>query len=568
MKKMEPNLRERALFLLSPKMANEAYKKRAAGQKTEARPGAGRGGRVMAATGYGNHGASQSLNSLVGWLVGGGSAEDDIDLHGATLRRRARDLYTSGGLARSGPNTLATNVVGWGIQPKPKIDGVLLGLSDEQRDEWERQALREFRLWADNPMCDAGRQQDFASIQQLAFKSMLISGDVFCLFGMKENKRTPYETILRLLEADRISTPDSSPGDSESKEAEGGGRIVDGVEISRDGEVTAYYITNRHPLMENSMTELTWERIEAIGSKTGYPNALHLMTFERPEQRRGVPFVAAQIEKIKQLDRYLNSELAANVVSSMLTAFLESSEDDGDTGLENVVNEDERVTSDELSFELGPGVVYDLPPGKKVTSINPIRNNSAFDGFVSTFFTVIGASMEIPKEVLVKKYESNYTAARAALLDFWKMVRVYRSSFSKSFCQPIWELWLSEAVAKGRIEAPGFFDDPAIRQAWCGCMWMGAAMGHVDPIKEVKAARERVALNISTEEQEAAEYNGNDWADVVRQRKKELAEFAGSEGEEQDTGKEKPKAFTGALRALVREAVAEAFMEEGLEDGR
>lgn len=50
-------------------------------------------------------------------------------------------------------------------------------------------------------------------------------------------------------------------------------------------------------------------------------------------------------------------------------------------------------------------------------------------------------------------------------------------------------------------------------------------MGHVDPLKEVKAATERIANNISTQEQEASEYNGNDWLSNIRQRKKEMAAF-------------------------------------------
>ena len=140
--------------------------------------------------------------------------------------------------------------------------------------------------------------------------------------------------------------------------------------------------------------------------------------------------------------------------------------------------------------------------------------------------TIIGSSMDIPKEVLIKKYESNYTAARGALLDFWRTVRVHRTRFNNMFNQPVYEQWLSEAVATGRIEAPGFFDDPAIRQAWCGCMWMGVSMGHVDPLKEVNAAAQRILLNISTEEQEAAEYNGNDWNENIPQRKKELNALA------------------------------------------
>jgi len=45
----------------------------------------------------------------------------------------------------------------------------------------------------------------------------------------------------------------------------------------------------------------------------------------------------------------------------------------------------------------------------------------------------------------------------------------------------------------------------------------------VDPLKEVKAAAERIKNNISTQEQEASEYNGNDWSAIVRQRAKEKA---------------------------------------------
>ena len=470
---------------------------------------------------YGSHGASQTLNSMVGWIIDAGNAEDNIDLYSSTLRKRARDLYAGGGLARSGPETLTTSVVGWGILPKPKIDGDFLGMTDEAREEAEKTIAREFRLWAGNTMCDATRRQNFYGIQQLAFLSMLMSGDVFALFGMKENKRTPYQTTIRLLEADRICNPDSS-GDSEGTATDSGGRIVDGVETDQEGPVIRYHVASRSPIAENDSSELIWTAIDAFGSDTGYPNILHVMTYERPEQCRGIPFVAAEIEQLKQFTRYMNAELAANVVSAMLTCFIISDQDDGSFGMQDAVNKEDKVTDDDISLELAPGAVYSLPPGKKIETVNPLRSNSQFETFVNTCITVIASSMGIPKEVLTKKYESNYTAARAALLDFWRTVKVYRTRFNDDFNQPIYEQWLSEAVATGRIDAPGFFDDPAVRQAWCGCVWMGASMGHVDPKKEVAAAESRIANNITTQEQEAAEYNGNDWAANIRQRKKEV----------------------------------------------
>ncbi len=526
-----PTFRERALYLVNPKKGNDAYNARLRKERAQEAPKenqrAGGGPRMS----YASHGASSTLNSLIGWIVDAGNAEDSIDLQSSKLRQRARDLYEGGGLARSGPETLTTSVVGWGIQPKPKVDGDFLGMTDDAREEAEQAILREWKLWAENTMCDAERQQNFYGLQQLAFLSMLMSGDVFALFGMKENKRTPYQTTVRLLEADRICNPDSS-GDSESKESDSGGRIIDGVEIDKEGAVIRYYIASRSPIAGNDNSELTWTAIDAYGKDTGYPNILHIMTWERPEQRRGIPFVSAEIELIKQFTRYMNAERAGKVVSAMLTLFITYKEDDGKAGMEDAVNEDEKVTDDELKLELAPGAIYDLPPGKDVTTVDPKRSDTQFESFVNTCITVIASSMGIPKEVLIKKYESNYTAARAALLDFWRTVRVYRTRFNTAFNQPIYEQWLSEAVAAGRIDAPGFFDDPAVRLAWCGCSWMGASMGHVDPLKEVNAAEVRIRNNITTEEQEAMEYNGNDRSAIVRQRKKEIAERADMGGAE------------------------------------
>ena len=513
----EPTFSERLVYLFNPKRGSEKYMDRLRQEQGQTDRGS-----AAPRMSYGMHGASQTLNALVGWVLDSGNAEDNIDLYSSTLRQRARDLYAGGGLARSGPQTLTTSVVAWGIQPKPKIDGDALGMSDEAREAMEQTILREWKLWAENTMCDAERQQNFYGLQWLTFLSMLMSGDVFALFGMKANKRTPYQTTIRILEADRISTPDSN-GDSVSTETNTGGRIIDGVEIDREGTVMRYHVASRSPLAENDSSDLVWTAIDAYGKDTGYPNILHIMTWERPEQRRGVPFVAAEIEQLKQFSRYMNAELAANVVSAMLTAFIVSEEDDGKAGMEDAVNEEDKVTDDDLSLELAPGAVYDLPPGKDIKTVNPLRSNAQFEAFVNTSIMVIASSMGIPKEVLVKKYESNYTAARAALLDFWRTVRLYRTRFNTMFNQPIYEQWLSEAVAAGRIDAPGFFDDPAIRQAWCGCLWMGASMGHVDPLKEVNAAQARIRNNISTQEQEASEYNGNDWAANVRQRRREIA---------------------------------------------
>lgn len=522
------NFRERMVNLLAPGKAMDMYRRRTTPQESRQRaremPGLLTGGRTATASQYYHHAASRTKNSMVGWMVGGGSAEEDIDSQSSTMRTRSRDLYAGGGLGRGAPATLATNVVGSGIHPSPKIDYELLGISEQEAVEWQRSTLREFNLWADSAMCDANRQNNFWALQQLAFLSMLVSGDVFVLFGTKENRRTPYQTVIRLIEADRVSTPDSN-GESTVEDTQAGGRIIDGVEISADGEVVRYHIATYHPLQDDTPKENEWTHIDAYGPQTGMPLVLHLMIAERPEQHRGIPLIAGMIEAIKQLDRYTESEVMASLVGALLTVFIYSDnpEDDGPDGINDGINEDEKVTDDPMRIELGNGNVYELPPGKKVDHVGVNRTPSAFADFVNQIITMIGSGLEIPYEVMTHRYNSNYTAARAAELDFRMVVRRFRKSFTDKFCQPIYEAWLAEAVALGRVECPGFFDDPLIRAAWCGCQWIGMSKGHVQPVQEANAARIRMESHITTGAQEAMEYNGGDYMENIAQYGRETA---------------------------------------------
>ena len=115
MAKNKASLRERVGFLISGDRG--AFRSPPSAEKNTPASGERRKSPTMS---YGKHGASTTLNSLIGWLTDPGSAEDNIDLFSSALRQRARDLYTGGGLGRSGPQTLSTAVTGWGIMPKPK----------------------------------------------------------------------------------------------------------------------------------------------------------------------------------------------------------------------------------------------------------------------------------------------------------------------------------------------------------------------------------------------------------------------------------------------------------------
>jgi len=404
-------------------------------------------------SGYSEHGASHTKKSLIGWRSRGGSAKEDIEDNHATLRERSRDLYMGVPLATGALKTARTNIVGSGLRLNTQIDYEFLGMSEEEADAWETKTEREFSLWADSIHCDVQRMNNFYEIQQLAFLSQLMSGDVFALLPLIKRPNMPYDLRVRLIESDRVCNPNTySPYATSTNPL-----IVNGVEISQIGEVVAFHIAQVHPSTTFGKENQKWVRVEKFGAKTGRPNVIHLMESERPEQRRGVPILAPVIESLKQLGRYTEAELMAAVVSGMFTVFIESQNSNEDHPLGEVVEEDQRVDdADENTYELGNGAIIALGENEKANTANPGRPNTAFDGFVTSICRQIGAALEIPYELLMKHFTASYSASRAALLEAWKMFRMRRSWMANDFCQPIYEEWLSEAVAKGRIYAPGF----------------------------------------------------------------------------------------------------------------
>jgi len=464
-------------------------------------------------SGYSNYGASHTKKSMLGWYSSGGSAKEDIEDNLSTLRQRSRDLYMGVPIATGAVKTMRTNVVGSGLALKSQVDYEFLGMTEESAQKLESNIEREFALWAESEMCDAERLDNFYEIQQLAFLNWLLSGDVIVLLPTSKRVNAPYDLRIQLIEADRLCTPQNKQNDP---------LFISGVENNKSGEVVAYHIKNTHPLSSGISTGEESKRVEAFGKKTGRRNVLHIMNRERIGQKRGVPFLAPIIEPLKQLGRYTEAEIDAAVVSGMFAVFIEKSEMSGDgPALGEVVPASGQASSDPNDIELGSGSIIDLEEGEKANAVSPGRPNANFDGFVTAFTRHIGSALEIPYEVLIKQFIASYSASRGALLEFWKSVRMFRRWFAYDFCQAVFEEVLAEAVAKGRIAAPGFFSDPAIRKAYSGAEWNGPAQGLLNPVHEVRAAEIRVENGFSTRDREAQEQNGSDFYKNMQSRKRE-----------------------------------------------
>ena len=164
---------------------------------------------------------------------------------------------------------------------------------------------------------------------------------------------------------------------------------------------------------------------------------------------------------------------------------------------------------------------------------DPKHPNSGYDAFFNTMVVEIASALETPPEVVLKQFTKNFSSARGSLNEFWRTCGMMRDWFVADFCKPIYEAWFAEAVARGRIRAPGFFDDPAIRKAYVECKWNGPSRTALNPSQEVEAAMKRVESGFSTAEEETAQLTGGDYNRNIRKRlieakrKREVDDIAG-----------------------------------------
>jgi lambda family phage portal protein len=500
-KKPETNLLDRAIEAVSPAWAKTRMRDRMA---------------LAVAGGYFSGGRGRRP-ALANWNPGTSDADGDISPDLVDLRAYSRDLARTSALAGGAISTVVTNVVGTGLACQPTPDADFLGLSADEAKAWAAAVSREWRLWAESTDCDITRTQNFYGLQSLAFRSALESGDVFAIPTM--GGTGPYRLALQLIEADRVCNPDWKAD---------GERLVQGVEFDANGAPAVYHVANRHPGTRNR-AGMKWTSLPAFGATSRRRNVLHLFDRRRPGQTRGVPYLASVIEPLKQLTRYSDAEISAAVISAAFAVFVKMDAEafgslfDATDAKQYISGATKWDGSVPVASMDAPGKAVNLLPGESVEAPALGRPNAQFDPFVQAVLRQIGVGLELPFEVLVKHFTASYSAARAALLDAWRFFRGRRDWLMTVLCQPVYELWLEEAVANGRVRAPGFFADPAWRRAWCAAVWTGDGPGSIDPMKEVGAARERIAAGISTIAAESILHDGVDWETKHRQRVAESA---------------------------------------------
>lgn len=163
---------------------------------------------------------------------------------------------------------------------------------------WNDRAAKWWRTW--ERLADVATRQGFGTLQGMLARSWFVDGECFVLLTSGDSGRPR----LQVIEAHRVQTPDD-------KAAQEGLTIVDGVEIDQTtGRPVAYWVWTA---IDQSKRE--WRRIPA-------DLVIHVFEPARAGQYRGIPFLAAALNTLDDLDELKRLELkaarAAAVVANII----------------------------------------------------------------------------------------------------------------------------------------------------------------------------------------------------------------------------------------------------------
>ena len=417
-------------------------------------------------------------------------ADEESLLDRPMLVQRSRSLFRNNAIGRAAISTHTSNTVGRGLKLNSNIDREALGMSDAAANMWESKTERAWKTYAETTECDAEGRMNFYEMTGVVALTRLIDGEAFGVLKMIPRLNHQFDLRCKLIDTSQIKNPIGAANDYLWR---------DGVRLDINGRPVAVWV---------EQTDKTGYEIPTFGYVSGRRNVLHVYRMEAPGQSRGIPYLASVMRELRKIEEYTKAELESAVVAAMFTAFIKSN---SASALDSPIAATEAAPVADDEYALGPAAIMHLQPNEDVTFANPGRPNTGFAQYVDFMVKMIGAALQLPYEVLMKQFQSSYSATKGAQNEARKFFNVEKAWIANRWCQPFYEEWLTEEIIAGRIDAPGYFDSISTRRAWQRAQWIGETSGSVDEMAELNASEKRVLLGYSTRQAEAALMTGQDW---------------------------------------------------------
>lgn len=443
-------------------------------------------------------------------------------------RQNARSAFHDSPEAKAVVNRFADTVVDTGLKLECTPNAEILGISREEAESWARDVEARFDMWASSKESDRRGLSNFYQTQRLYQISQQRDNDQFARFYYSKDRNLSSPLQVSVIDPNQIAGDSITSTWTQSS-------LRDGIERNEKGEEVAYHVRFRN----EKSGEIDTQRVPKKGRISKRTMMIHGFAAEYAGQKRGYSRLEHVLQEFEEITDFKLSTIKKAISQSQITMYVKpSNENPASNPLEDlasfksgptVADPAEIATKQGAPVDLaGCPVTYDNVPeatlqipgevgvfnlnkGEDLKTFPTQASSEAFNEFIEAYMSYVSASSGMPLEVLLMKFGQNYSASRGALLLFWRVVQIWRNEMTVDFLNPVFESWLSEEIAAGRIKAPGF-KDPVLKKAWIQNRWVGAPMPNIDPQRTAKAEMMYLEMGATNLDRVARDFNGSDGA--------------------------------------------------------
>jgi capsid protein len=458
----------------------------------------------------------------------------------AALALRSWQAYIESTEAKTIIDKYCTWVIGKGLKLQAEPVQSVIGKTGIDFKKFSKDVESRWQVYANSMMADYSGRQTLNQLAKEAYKNAIVSGD--CLVILR------YEECLtvQLVDSNHIGSP-MLGSEWFPFVMKNGNRIINGVEINEKGEHIAYFV--RKPFTSVSpLSTLAWERVP-VKTDQGLTNAFLLYGSKfRVDTHRGMALLAAVLERLKKMERYEEATLgAAEELSKIAYQIVHQMGSTGENPLAKSIARAHNVDgfvdlpTDDAGRELANTVaastnktVVNNPVNAEIKPMREAKGQLYFQDFLDKNIDLVCASVEMPPNIAMSKYDSNYSAARAAIKDWEHTLGIKRIEFAVQFYQRIYNVWLEFQIRELEIQAAGYLlavkkNRWMVLEAFRTARWIGAPVPNIDPVKEATAERLKLGITgesmpLTTHEESVEALGGGDSGHIMEQYADELEE--------------------------------------------
>ncbi|NWA25776.1 phage portal protein [Pseudomonas gingeri] len=382
------------------------------------------------------------------------------------LRARSRAAVRNDPYAANAINKRVSNLIGTGINPRPRIkDDILRNLLQELWEDWVEES-------------DADGVTDFYGQQTLVARTVETAGECFVRLrprSMDEGLAVPLQL--------QILAPEFVPHDK-FETTKNGNVIRAGIEFNPAGKRVAYWVYRSHP-RDSSALNSGYNQLVRIPAS----QVLHIFEPLEPGQLRGVPRLAPVLKRLRSLDNYDDAVLFRQEVSNLFAGFIKRPAPDArgvplDPLTGAPINADRDGFTPMVALE--PGTMQELGPGEEVEFSKPPDAGNNYPDFMRQQLMAAAAGVDTPYEVLTGDMSDvNDRALRVVLNEFRRRLEQLQFTvYIHQLCRPVRAAWMDMAVLAGVLNLP---DYTKRRREYLRTRWVPQGWAYIQPVQDVQA---------------------------------------------------------------------------------